>query len=311
MEYRDYYKVLGVERNASAEDIKRAYRKLAMKYHPDRNPGNKQAEEKFKEINEANEVLSDAQKRARYDQLGESYSRWQQTGGMGNFNWEDWFTQRPGGGGVRVEYSNLEDIFGGSFSDFFTQIFGGMGGAMRQQTGQQTRRPSRAHSAAPLEHPISISLQEAYQGVQRLLEVNGQRVEVMIPPGAKTGTKVRMAGVASSPDGQRQDVYLVIEVTPDARFERKGDDLHTDLVVDLYTAVLGGSLRLPTLSGEVVLTVPPGTQPGQTFRLAGRGMPLLRNPQMHGDLFARAKVQLPRQLTAEQRRLFEELRRSS
>jgi len=125
MEYKDYYKILGVERNASPEEIKRTYRKLAMKYHPDRNPGNKQAEEKFKEINEANEVLSDPEKRARYDQLGDSYFRWQQTGGRDNFNWEDWFTQSSGG--ARVEYTNLDDLFGGGFSDFFNQIFGGIG----------------------------------------------------------------------------------------------------------------------------------------------------------------------------------------
>jgi len=140
--------------------------------------------------------------------------------------------------------------------------------------------------------------------------MDGQRIEVKIPAGAQTGTKVRMAGAASSPDGQRRDLYLVIEVIPDPRFERKGADLYTEVLVDLYTAVLGGTVNVPTPSGEVVLTIPAGTQPAQSFRLAGRGMPMIRNPQKHGDLYARVKVQLPRQLSVEQRRLFEQLRRS-
>lgn len=306
MEYKDYYKILGVEKRATEDDIKKAYRKLAMKLHPDRNPGNKAAEEKFKEVNEAYEVLHDPEKRARYDQLGDSYHSWQQTGGSpGNFNWNEWFTQSPGG---RTSQVNVEDLFGGmgGFSDFFSSIFGGMaGGATRQQTMRRQRQP------VAYEQPVQITLDEAYRGANRTLQVNGRRLEGKIPPGSKTGTKVRLAGMGpEGPDGQPSDIYLVIEVLPDPRFERKGNDLSSEVMVDLFTAVLGGQVRVPTLSSDVVLTIPPGTQPGQKIRLAGRGMPDLRNPQSHGDLYVIAKVQVPRNLSAKQRELFEQLRKS-
>ncbi len=300
MEYKDYYKVLGVERNASQDEIKKAFRKLAMKYHPDKNPGDKKAEERFKEINEAHEVLSDPQKRSRYDQLGESYSRWQQGGGTGNFNWDEWFTNNAGSG-QRYDVGDLNDLFGGGFSDFFTRIFGGMGGF----GGTTTQSRTRQRAVRPqYEQPVTISLQEAYHGTERVLQVNNHRLTVKIPAGAHTGTKVRMA--KASPDGG--DIYLTVEVAPDAQYELKGTDLYTDVLIDLYTAVLGGQVRVPTLAGDVMLTIPNGTQPAQTFRLAGRGLPHLNDPQTHGDLFARIKVKLPRQLTAKQRELFEKLR---
>ncbi len=300
MEYKDYYKVLGVERNASQDEIKKAFRKLAMKYHPDKNPGDKKAEEKFKEINEAHEVLSDPQKRSRYDQLGESYSRWQQGGGTGNFNWDEWFTNNAGGG-QRYDAGDLNDMFGGGFSDFFTRIFGGMGGF----GGTTTQARTRQRAARPqYEQPVTISLEEAYHGTERVLQVNNHRLTVKIPAGAHTGTRVRMA--KASPDGG--DIYLNVEVAPDAQYELKDTDLYTEIAIDLYAAVLGGQVRVPTLAGDVVLTIPAGTQPGQTFRLAGRGLPHLNDPKTHGDVFARIKVKLPRQLTAKQRELFEKLR---
>ncbi len=319
MEYKDYYQILGVNRNASQDEIKHAYRKLAMQYHPDRNPGDNTAEDKFKDINEANEVLSDPEKRARYDQLGQSYQQWQQSGGpAGGFNWEDWFTQAPGGGrasggrapgGMHVEYGDLGDIFGeaGGFSDFFTQIFGGMGAAGPTRT--QTRRTARVPRPQNYQQEVTISLQEAYNGAARMVQIGDRRMEVKIPAGAKTGTRVRMAGAAPpGPDGRQGDIYLVVEVAPDPRFEREGDSLMTEFSTDLYTAVLGGKANVPTPAGEVVLTIPAGTQPGQTFRLTGRGMPKLRNPQQHGDLMARVRVRLPRDLTPEQQKLFEQLR---
>lgn len=313
MDYKDYYKVLGVERNAKEADIKSAFRKLALQYHPDRNPGNKQSEEKFKEINEAYEVLSDPEKRSRYDQLGDSYTNWQQRGAPGNFNWNDW-TNAPGGG-VTWDVGDLNDLFGrGGFSDFFQAIFGGvpMGGAQRSQPGQRTRpttgQGQRQARPVSYQQDVQISLMEAYRGAERQVNVNGRRLTMKIPAGARTGTKVRMAGAGpSGPDGQPSDLYLVIEVTPDARFERKGDDLHTEVTTDLFTAVLGGEARVPTPEGNVLLTIPAGTQPGQSFRLGGRGMPNLRNPKERGDLYARIKVQIPRNLTADQRKLFEQL----
>ena len=311
MEYRDYYKILGVERNATEQDIKKAYRKLALKYHPDRNPGNKEAEEKFKEINEAYQVLSDPQKRSRYDQLGEQYFRYQQAGGTpGGFDWSQWVGQQyQPGGATRVNMEDFEDLFGGGFSDFFTQIFGGMGGSRTTGRTGRTRRAARAPQApASYDQSVAISFQEAYHGTQRTIQVDGRRLEVKIPAGAKTGTRVRIAGGGpQTPDGQRADLYLVIDVAPDPRFEIKGNDIYTDATIDLYTAVLGGQATVITPSGNVVLTIPEGTQPGQTFRLAGRGLPQLKNPQAHGDLYVRLKVQIPRNLSENQRRLFEQL----
>ncbi len=306
MEYHDYYKILGVERNANESDIKKAYRKLAMKYHPDRNPGDKSAEERFKEINEAYQVLSDPSKRSRYDQLGESYSQWERSGAPGGFDWSRWTSQAPVGGNVRVEFGDLEDLFGGGFSDFFSAIFGGMG-----QPATQARRRTRNASQPAYEQAVQISLDEAYRGTERAMQVDGRHLQVKIPAGARTGTRVRMAGAGPGGPNQRgADIFLNIEVLPDSRFERKDDDLYTDASIDLYTAVLGGQANVSTLSGNVVLTIPAGTQPGQTFRLAGRGMPHLKDPKSHGDLYVRIKVQIPRQLSSEQRGLFEKLARS-
>lgn len=311
MEYKDYYKVLGVDRKASEDEIKRAYRKLAMKYHPDRNPNDKQAEEKFKEINEANQVLSDSEKRARYDQLGESYTRWQQRGGAGGFNWDEWVT-RPGGGNVRVEVGDLNDLFSGGlgdFSEFFRQIFGGM--ATGQQPGARRGRGAARAAPQPVEYPVTISLWEAYQGATRRIEVDGRRLEVKIPAGAQTGTKVRVADAVVDPAGQKSDLYLVIQVASDPNFEIKGNDLYTDIEINLYTAVLGGEATVKSPAGNVVLTIPAGTQPGQKFRLTGQGMPSLKKPGTRGDLYARARIKIPRDLTPEQRQLFEKLARSS
>lgn len=309
MEYKDYYKSLGIERKANDEDIKKAYRKLAMKYHPDRNPDDPKAEEKFKEINEAYQVLSDPEKRSRYDQLGASYNQWQQRGGApGGFRWEDWYTT-PGGGGTQVEYGNLDDLFGGSFSEFFRRVFGGM------DYGTSTRRRpdmgrSRAVQTPQYTQEVLISLTEAFTGTTRRLELDGNQKEVKIPAGARTGTKVRISGlVPVGSGGQKADLYLIIKVADDPRFERRGNDLHTDVSVDLYTAVLGGEVTVQTLSGSVVLSIPAGTQPGQSIRLAGKGMPHLKDPQTHGDLFAHVKVRLPKNLTGRQKELFQELSR--
>ena len=312
MEYKDYYKILGVSKDASEKEIKKAFRRLARQYHPDVNPDDSQAEERFKEINEAHEVLSDPEKRQKYDQLGADWQRWQQRGGRpGDFDWNQWTTGRPGER-VHVRYGtpeDLQDLFGGGspFSDFFSQIFGGMGGAQRTGGFQYEMRPQRGRD---YEQPVEITLQEAYHGTARLLQMDGQRLEVRIPAGAKTGTRVRMSGqgasgVAGAPAG---DLYLRVTVLPDPRFDRKGDDLHTTVSADLYTLVLGGEIRVPTMTGEVALTMPPGTQNGRTFRLRGKGMPHLRQPDRHGDLYAKVEVRLPTDLTQEQRALFEQLR---
>ena len=306
MEYKDYYKVLGVDRAASDEEIKKTYRKLALKYHPDKNPDNPEAEAKFKEINEAYEVLGDTKKRAKYDQLGSSYRAWERTGrDPGNFDWSQWASGYPGGGNVRVEVGDLGDIFGGGgFSDFFNSIFGGAGA---QSAGGFGRRARPARRGRDIEQPIAISLSEAYSGTERAIQRDGSRLEVTIPPGSRTGTRVRVSGKGEPGSAGSGDLYLRVNVEDDPRFERQRDDLHTQVSVDLYTAVLGGEVKVPTLSGDVLLTIPAGSQPGQTFRLKGRGMPRLRESSKKGDLFAELEVEIPEDLSTRARELFEEL----
>jgi curved DNA-binding protein len=216
---------------------------------------------------------------------------------------------------VRVDVGDLDDILGGGgFSEFFNRIFGGM---QDFETGQGPVSGTSGGRGRPAPRPTyeyetHISLQEAYQGATRLLEVDGRRLEVKIPPGARTGTKVRVAdAITTGPQGQKGDLFLVIKVSDDPDYERKDNDLYVDVPVDLYTAVLGGEITVKTLSGDVVLTIPPGTQPGQTFRLAGRGMPYIKKPETHGDLLVRVKVGIPRNLTPQQREIFTQLRSSS
>ncbi|MGD0750202.1 MAG: DnaJ C-terminal domain-containing protein [Anaerolineales bacterium] len=302
MEYKDYYQILGVARNASASEIKGAYRKLAMQYHPDRNPGDKQAEERFKEMNEAYKVLSDTQKRARYDQLGVSYSEWQQQGTPGNFNWGQW-TRQPGG----YQEVNLNDLFGdATFSDFFRSIFGGM------SDGQAVRGRGRGRAPAMQEkQPVTISLKEAYTGTTRKLQAGKRRMEVKLPAGASSGTKIRVAGGGpAGPDGNPSDLYLVLDVAEDPAYEREGNDLHTQVTIDVFKAILGGEVEVPTLAGKLVMTIPPGTQPEQVFRLAGRGMPQLKSPGVKGDLYVLVKVQIPKGLNTRQKSLLEQASRT-
>ena len=297
MDYKDYYKILGVERNASEEEIRKAYRKLAMQYHPDRNPNDQQAEERFKEINEAYQVLKDPTKRAHYDRLGSDYSNWQRRGAPGDFNWDQY-----GGfpGGVRVEYGDLDDLFGGGaggFSDFFRTIFGqGAGTGTRTRTRQQPQG---------YQQELEITLEEAYQGTTRVFESDGKQKQVRIPAGVRTGSRVRVAG--AGPNGL--DLYLIVDVREDPRFERRGNDLHTTATVNVFTAILGGEADVETLSGKVKLNVPAGTQPEQVFRLAGRGMPSLKNKDEKGDLYVRLKVQIPKYLSPKQLELLEEASR--
>jgi len=312
MEYKDYYKILGVDKKATEKEIKSAYRKLARKHHPDVNPDDPQAEARLKEINEAYEVLGDSEKRTKYDQLGTNWHRWQQTGhNPQDFNWDQWMGGGPGSQRVHVRYAeDLGDLFGNDspFSDFFTSIFGGMGGARGRSNGFDFR--SQPQMGQDFEQEVEINLAEAYNGTTRLLAKDGRRLKVKIPRGAKTGTKVRMRGEgqASFNGGQPGDLYLKVKVTSDPRFERKGDNLYTTVPVDLYTAVLGGEVRVPTLSGEVKLKTPAGSQNGQSFRLRGKGMPKLHQSSEHGDLYAQLEVKLPTKLNNDQRKLFEELR---
>ena len=294
MDYKDYYKILGVERKASADDIRKAYRKLAMVHHPDKNPGDKKAEDKFKEINEAYQVLSDDQKRARYDQLGSAYSNFRTSGGRpDDFKWDDWFQQ---GGGQRSR-GNAEDPFaGGGFSDFFSAIFGeAMRNSARNQAAQQQQMQG-------YQQEVDILFQEAFEGTSRQLQTNGRKLQVRIPAGVKTGSKVRVAG--AGPEGL--DLYLVVNVTDEDRFERDGQNLYTTSTLSVFTLILGGDTDVETPTGKVKLSIPAGTQTDQVFRLAGRGMPHLKNPNTKGDLFVKLKVQVPKYLSSKQRELLEE-----
>jgi len=300
MEYKDYYKTLGVSPTADAKEIKKEYRRLARQYHPDVNPGDKAAEARFKEINEAYEVLSDPEKRRKYDELRQNYQRWQQVGGQpAGFDWGPW-TVGGQPGGVRVEYGDLEDLLGGTgFSDFFESIFGSMG------VGRTRGSTTAAARGRDLEQPVDVTLEEAFNGAQRLMEIDGRRLEVKIPPGVKTGSRVRVAG-EGAPAGRgtpRGDLYLRINVLPHSIFERRDDDLYCEAQVDLFTALLGGETRVPTLTGPVVLRIPPGTQSGRTFRLTGQGMPHLRAPQERGDLYAKVRVMLPENLSEQEKKL--------
>ena len=294
MDYKDYYKTLGVDRKAGEDDIRKAYRDLAKKYHPDRNPNNKQAEERFKEINEAYQVLSDSTKRQHYDRLGSDYSQWQRRGAPGDFNWGDYVGGNPGG--TRVIMVDLEELFGGAggggFSDFFRTIFG---------------REAESSRARPqgYQQPLQITFEEAHKGTTRLIQGNGNQKQVRIPAGVRTGSKVRVAG--AGPNGV--DLYLIIDVAEDNRFERRGNDLHTSASVDVFTAILGGEAEVETLDGKIKLNVPAGTQPEQVFRLAGRGMPSVNNKNQKGDLYVRLKVQIPKYLSAKQRELLDEASR--
>ncbi len=307
MDYKDYYQILGVPRTATQDEIKKAYRKLARQYHPDNNPGDKKSEAKFKELNEANEVLSDSEKRKKYDRLGSQWQQYERTGGQpGGFDWSQWTS-----GGETVDMS---DLFGGGggFSDFFTRIFGGVGegqpgaGPARSARRSAYRAPTRGRD---LDQPVEIGLRDAFTGTTLTLQKDGQKLEVKIPAGVKTGSRIRMAGQGgpSRSGAAAGDLFLVVNVADDPTFERDGDNLKTEITTDLYTAVLGGEVTVPTLTGDVKLKIPPETQPGRVFRLRGQGMPLLRDSQNHGDLLVKVQVALPTNLTGIEKNLFEQL----
>jgi DnaJ-class molecular chaperone len=304
MEYRDYYKVLGVPKTATEKEIKTAYRKLARQYHPDMNPGDKRAEARFKEIGEAYEVLSDPGKRKRYDELGANWQVYERAarGGAGA-GWPGGFS--PGAGNVRVEFG--EEFSG--FSDFFKTFFGGgfSGGGFGDVFG------GGASPGQDVESILEVSLEEVLKGTKRTLRLSGREVEVKVPPGVREGSRLRVAGEggAGRRGGPKGDLYLRVEVRPHFLFERRGDDLATTVKVPLTTAVLGGEMTVPTLDGgRLSVKVPPGTAAGQTFRLRGQGLPELGRHEKRGDLFATAAVELPKRLSGRQKELFEELQRS-
>ncbi len=289
---RDYYAVLGVSRDASEDEIKRAFRQKAKQYHPDANPADATAEARFKEVNEAYEVLSDEEKRSAYDRFGANWQQYQ------NFNGENPF---PNSG--EVPFTDMSDIF--------ETIFGGAGGRRTGHGGFHTRADF-PRAGQDIEQDVHISLREAYEGTQRIVSKDGRDITVRIPRGAATGTKVRLAGEGHPGynGGSAGHLYLVVQVADDPQFERKGDDLHVDVKVDAMTAMLGGDAEVPTLARPVRTKIRAGTQTGQKLRLTGKGMPRLRKGKEHGDLYARVLITVPTQLDADQREWAEALRKS-
>lgn len=331
MEYKDYYGILGVKQNATKEEIKAAYRKLAFKYHPDRNPGVTLAENKLKEINEAYQALSDPSKRLQYDRAGVAYGRWKRTHPKStprskerkqrdDFNWDTWRKNEEQNVETKPAGS-FEELFGGGFSDFFRTIFDGFGrsgGRVNSESEKHADQHSNigaqaaAHqNPAPPEHKVSITIGEAFHGTTRTVVLAGRRLEVKIPPGAKSGTKVKVRGAGEpSADGFNQDVFLSIDILEDEKYTRKGDDLYVDVNVNLYTAILGGEVNVACFDRNFLLNIPAGTQPDQVFRLKGKGMPQMRSPAVCGDLYVRIKISLPEKLSEHQKALFEILAQS-
>jgi curved DNA-binding protein len=331
MDFKDYYATLGLTKAATDKEIKQAYRKLARKFHPDVNPGDKTAETRFKEINEANEVLSDPEKRRKYDELGANWRAYENVppgaqgwpGGFGGFQGPGAGSYTTSGGGQyrTMSQEEVEEMLGGGgFSDFFTTFFGG-GGVNMGGDERRARGGRRVRAGADLEHPVQLSLEEAYHGALRRISFkhdgHTRAIDVRIPAGVKDGARVRVTGEGEpGPNGGKAgDLYLRIQVLAHPRFERQGDDLITKLDLPLTTAVLGGEAPVTTLAGTTVrLKVPPTTQNGQKFRLKGHGMPLGKSAAAgkqdeRGDLYVVADVQLPRSLSAEERTHYEALAR--
>jgi curved DNA-binding protein len=300
---QDYYQILGVSRGASDKDIRQAYRRLARQYHPDLNPGDNAAETKFKEIGEAYGVLSDAEKRKKYDRYGHNWSQAEAAEAAareGGFRWG------PTSGSTRYETSGTFDE--SVFSDLFGDLLGSAGG----RAGFRNRRASMA--GQDYDQPVEVTLEEAYAGSQRVLTLQAadgktRRLEVKIPPGVADGSRIRVAGEGGPGfgGGANGDLYLVVTMRPHPTFERKGDDLYVDVPVPLHVLVLGGEAEVPTPKGtRLALRIPAETQNGRVFRLAGQGMPHLQGSG-RGDLYAAVKAVLPTGLTERERELFREL----
>jgi DnaJ-class molecular chaperone len=315
VEFKDYYATLGVGKDASDKEIKQAYRKLARKLHPDVNPGNQDAESRFKLINEAYEVLGDPEKRRKYDELGANWRQYEQAQGQGADSpfGGNWTVNTGGPGGyTTMTADDMRRIFGDQdpFSDFFHTFFGGGAGRPRAE------RAPRARRGRDSEHDLELTLEEAFAGTTRRLSVkhegHARSVEVRIPAGVGEGSRVRVAGEGGHGTGGATagDLYLRIRLLPHARFERKERDLYTRSAIPVTVAVLGGEVGVPAIDGHTLrLRVPPSTQNGQVLRLKGHGMPTVGKPDQRGDLYVTVDIRLPRQLSPEQKRLFEELAR--
>lgn len=298
--YKDYYKTLGVNRDASEKEIKSAYRKLARKYHPDVNPGDKSAEEMFKEISEAYEVLSDKDKRSKYDQYGQYWEQVGQPGAGGQPppQWDS-FTFDYGGAGGQGQQD-----FGGAegFSDFFEMLFG-----TRSQGPQATHRrhaPTKGHN---IEAEMEVSLEDAFHGAKKSFSLSGRKLEVTVPKGVKDGQKIRLAGQGEQGHAGPGDLLITVKVRPHPVYERKGDDLNVDVPVDYAIAALGGEVQIPTLTGRVTMKVPPKTSGGRVFRLPGQGMPKVKESG-RGNLYAKVRVTIPETMSDAEQNMLEQIK---
>ena len=302
MEYKDYYKILGVDKKASQDDIKKAYRKMAVQYHPDKNPGNKEAEEKFKLANEAHEVLGDPEKRKKYDTLGENWNRFQSQPGGGYG-----YGTGPQGQSYQFE-GDLADLFGGmdGSGDFFETFFG-QGGA---RSGRGRTKQSH-YKGQDYETEIEISLEEAFQGAVRIIHVHKEKLRISVKPGAYDGQLLRIKGKGASGTKPelRGDLYVRIKVRPHAYFRRKVDDLYCSQAIDLYTAVLGGDVLVKTLDSTIKVQVPESTPNNKTIRIKGKGMPSQARAGTFGDLYVQLEVAIPTNLSSEEKRLFDQLKK--
>ena len=321
MDYKDYYKILGVGKSASQQEIKKAYRKLAAKYHPDKNPDDSSAEDKFKEVGEAYEVLKDPEKRKLYDQAGSDWKRYQraseQTGG--GFDWSQYANQQQGGGGQYRTRVNMNDIFGdqaqgraqgpqggGSpFSSFFDTLFGG--GFQQQQ--QQPRGRGQAVTGADTAANVTVPLKDIFTDTTKTFRINGDRVKIKIPAGIEDGKRLKLKGHGNkaSLGRARGDLYLKVHVDVPENIERKGRDIYQDFDLDLYSAVLGGSVVVDTLNGKLKLNIPEGTDNGKLFKFSGRGLPGMNGKGSKGNYYVRCNVKLPDKLSAKEKKLFKEL----
>jgi curved DNA-binding protein len=303
MAYIDYYKILGVDKNATQDDIKKAYRKLARKLHPDLNPDDKEAERQFKELNEANEVLSNPENRAKYDKYGENWKHGEEYEKARQQQQKQYQGENFGGGFSGADFDNGE-----GFSDFFQSMFGGGGGFGRSSRGSASGKFKGQDVYAEL----NLSLKDAATTHPQTFEINGKKVRITIPAGVYDGQQIKLKGHGSPGfnGGPNGDLYITFNIPVDPDFERIGDDLKTKVVIDLYTAVLGGDVKVNTLDGSVNLKVKPETQNGVTVRLKGKGFPVYKKEGQFGDLFVTYEVKLPTNLTQKQKELFEQLKNS-
>lgn len=301
---KDYYSILGVNKKATDEEMKKAFRKLAVKYHPDKNPGNKEAEEKFKELNEAYEVLSDAEKRKKYDKYG---ANWNQFNGAQQGQHQ--YQGGSAGSGQSYRFDGDSDEFygqAGDFSDIFGDFFNQSGAGGSRRGGGRKHRGQDYHSE------MTIGMEEAYQGTARIVTLNEQKIRITLKPGAYSGLTIKLAGKGAPGinGGPTGDLLITIQVLPHTLYKRDGDDIRQTVPIDLFTAVLGGEKEVNTLAGVLKIKIPAGTQNGRLLRIRGKGMPVYNKPDKTGDLLVEIQVLIPEKLTAEQQELFRQLQSS-